>query len=189
MRTPPRFEHFATVAFEDPDTMEKALKSPDKDQLQKAMKEKLELIENNTTWTKTVQPPRETAVPWKVVFRCERDDKGNVYRFKARLVAKGLFRKEGIHYSETVAPFEVLLLLAIKFMSDRLHVYHADISTTFLNGDVYGKPYESRDNNDYNLKKSLYILKQFPRLRYEKLKSCSKDLDSSSKNYANATSR
>lgn len=91
----------------------------------------------------------------------------NQCRFKARLLSRRFFQKRGIHYSETFAlavPFEVLLLLVGKFVSEGWHVHQAGISTTFLYGGVDGELYMSWENVVYRLKKRLYGLKQSPRL-------------------------
>lgn len=82
--------------------------------------------------------------------------------------------KEDINYFETFAPavpFDVLLSLVGKFVSDGCHVHHADGPTAFLNGDINGELYASCDSAVYKLKKSLYELKKPPRLCHKILKN------------------
>lgn len=159
--------------MEDLAAMKEAMKSSEKEQGQKAIKKKRKSIKDNGAWTKTALSPGNTAIPCKTVFRRKLDDKSNLCRLKARLVAKFFFQKEGINYLETFAPvflFEVLLLLAEKFVSEAWHVHHADITTAYLYVFINEELYMSWDNVFYKLKKCLYGWKQSPRLWYERLK-------------------
>jgi hypothetical protein len=106
---------------------------------------------------------------------------GQVTRNKARLVCKGYAQIEGIDFEETfslVARMEAIRLLLAYACSKNVKVYHMDIKSTFLNGEleeeVYIKQLEGfqlSENTDYvcKLKKALYGLKQAPRAWYSRL--------------------
>jgi hypothetical protein len=64
---------------------------------------------------------------------------GQVTRNKARLVCKGYAQIEGIDFEETFSPIaimeEIYLFLAFA-CSKNVKVYHMDIKSSFLNGEL-----------------------------------------------------
>ena len=64
---------------------------------------------------------------------------GSINKFKARLVVKGYAQVCGVDYSETFAPVAwldtVRLLLALAAQRS-WKVYHLDVKSAFLNGDL-----------------------------------------------------
>ena len=89
---------------------------------------------------------------------------------------QGLLAKYGVDYEETFAPvakftsIRILLSLAAKYS---LTVHQMDVKTAFLNGLLYEDIYmsqpdgfvdEAHPNLVCNLKRSLYGLKQSPRM-------------------------
>jgi hypothetical protein len=62
-----------------------------------------------------------------------------VVRNKARLVAKGYSQVEGLDFGETFAPVARLeaiqLLLAYSSLND-IKLYHMDVKSVFLNGEI-----------------------------------------------------
>nr|GFC53855.1 retrovirus-related Pol polyprotein from transposon TNT 1-94 [Tanacetum cinerariifolium] len=104
---------------------------------------------------------------------------------KARLVARGYRQNEGIDFEESFAL--VVKLEAIRiFLTFSAHkdmvVYHMDVKTAFLNGNLWKEVYVSQPdgqpdgfvdpdnpNHVYKLKKALYGLKQAPRAWYDML--------------------
>ena len=97
-------------------------------------------------------------------------------RYKARLVAKGFSQKYGIDYDETFAPvakftsIRIILTLAAKH---KLMLHQMDVKTAFLNGvldeDICmqkpdGYVDQAHPDNVCKLKRSLYGVKQAPRL-------------------------
>lgn len=86
--TPQSFEDFAKVDIVDHVAMEEAMKSSDKEQLQKAIKEELKSLEDNGARTKTELPPGKISIPCKKVFKKARRQ-GNFCNLKVRMVARG----------------------------------------------------------------------------------------------------
>ena len=105
---------------------------------------------------------------------------GSVERYKARLVAKGYSQVEGIDYGEIFSP--VAKLTSIRFLlslaaSYDLEIEQMDVKTAFLHGDLEEEIYMSQPEHYIvkgkeslicRLKKSLYGLKQSPRMWYLK---------------------
>jgi hypothetical protein len=117
----------------------------------------------------------------KWVFRNKLNEDGQVTRNKARLLYKGYAQIEGINFEETFAPAarmeEIWLLLAYA-CSKNVKVYHMDVKSTFLNGELEEEVYIEKlegfqlsENTYYvcKLKKSLYGLKQAPRAWYSRM--------------------
>lgn len=75
--------------------MAEDLRSSEKEQWKKAMKEEWASIEENATWGKAALPPGKTAIPCKPVLKRMFDDKGNVCCFNAHLMTKG-FSQESV---------------------------------------------------------------------------------------------
>ncbi|GMI70307.1 hypothetical protein HRI_000700000 [Hibiscus trionum] len=141
-----------------------------------AMKEELQAMENNKTWSVVSLPQGKTAIDCKWVFRIKRKADGTVDRYKARLVAKGFTQIEGIDFTDTFSPvaklttFKVVLSLAA---SQNWHLLQLDVNNAFLNGildeEVYMKIPPGYDtsaegsNLACRLHKSIYGLRQASR--------------------------
>ena len=67
----------------------------------KAMEEKIEQTEKNTTWTLVQRPADKNVIGTKWVFRNKLDENGEITRNKAKLVCKGYAQEVGIDYGET----------------------------------------------------------------------------------------
>lgn len=104
---------------------------------------------------------------------------GSVARYKARLVARGFSHIPGLDYTETFSPVlrmsSLRLLLALVASFD-LELYHLDVQTAFLHGELpkelyMQQPphYESPTQPRYvcRLHRSIYGLKQSPRLWFQ----------------------
>ena len=105
---------------------------------------------------------------------------GKVEKYKARLVAKIYSQVEGTNFGKIF--YHVSKLTSIRFplslaATFDLEVEKMDVKTTFLHGDldeeIYMKQPEGftvkgKKELVYNLKKSLYGLKQSPRMWYQK---------------------
>ena len=150
----------------------------------------LRLNSHHTALTKhgiidpTQLPPANThLVDSKWVFKVKRNADSTIKKFKARLVARGFTQREGIDFNETYAPvvkfntLRVLLALAAKL---DLHVHQMDVITAFLNGDldveIWMRLPEGTGAQTVKLRRSLYGLKQSPRLWNKVLDSFLRDL-------------
>ena len=117
----------------------------------------------------------------------KRNEKNEIVRNKARLVAQGFSQRHGIDYEETYSPvidattFRYLIYLAI---SEGLDMRVMNVVTNYLYGstdtNVYMKIPEgfkllelmnSKSQSMYSIKlqRSLYELKQFGRMWYNRL--------------------
>lgn len=164
---------------DEPKTYKEALTCSNKEKWEIAMKEEVNAILKNETWTlvdSSDLPEGKKPIGCKWVYKIKRNVGGEAVRFKARLVAQGFSQKYGTDYNEVFAPvarqttFRTLLSVAAK---RNLFVKHFDAKTAFLNGDlqeqIYMKLPPGFENTLGNtkvcmLKKSLYGLKQSARV-------------------------
>ena len=98
-----------------------------------------------------------------------------------KLVAKGYSQEEGIEYDETYAPvahLEAIRMFLTYAAHSNFRVYHMDVKSAFLNGELEEEVYVEQplgfENADhmtfvYLLFKALYGLKQAPRTWYDTL--------------------
>jgi hypothetical protein len=139
-----------------------------------AVKEELEALQKNGTWTLVPLPRGKKTVGCKWVFSIKHKADGSIDRYKARLVAKGYTQTYGI-YQETFSPvakltsIRVLLSLAAN-LDWPLHQF--DVKNAFLHGDLEEEVYmdlppgytaTSGDEVVCKLQRALYGLKQSPR--------------------------
>ena len=116
----------------------------------------------------------------KWAFKKKLNAIGKVEKYKARLEAKGYSQVEGIDFGDTFSPIAKLtsirFLLSLTTTFD-LEVEQMDVKTTLLHWnldeEIYMKQPEGfivKGNKELacNLKKSLYGLKQYPRMWYQK---------------------
>ena len=146
-----------------------------------AMQEEMASIHKNHTWDLVELPSGKSIVSnkWVYTIKCKAD--GTPQRYKARLVARGYEQQHGIDYEETFAPvvkwgtIRTLVALAA-FQGWKL--FHMDVITAFLNGDLEGEVYISQPQGFVlpgqehlvcRLRKALYGLKQAPRAWYAKI--------------------
>lgn len=96
-------------------------------------------------------------------------------KYKARLVAKGYVQQYRVDFDEVFAPvarLETIILLVSIAVTYGWEVYHLDVKTAFLHGElnevVYvnqpeGFEVKGSEMKVYKLHKALYGLKQAPR--------------------------
>ena len=160
-----------------------ALSGSDSIKWRKAMEEEMKALLKNGTWT-LVEPPKDRQIIGsKWVLRIKRDSNGNPIRFKARVVARGFSQVPGLDFQDTFSPtlkicgFRMLVALAAQH---DLELHHLDVQTAFLHGDLDEELYlqqpqffedPSHPTHVCRLRKSIYGLKQSPRIWYHKLHS------------------
>ena len=102
------------------------------DDLYNVMKEEIEQIEKNKTWTLVQRPADKNVIGTKWVFRNKLDENGEITRNKARLVCKGYAQEEGLDYGETFSPVArmegVMTLLAYAAYKG-FKVYQIDVKS------------------------------------------------------------
>jgi hypothetical protein len=139
-----------------------------------AMKEEMEALLKNGTWTLVPLPKGKKTVGCRWVFSIKHKVDGSIDRYKAMLVAKGYTQTYGVDYQETFSPIaklntvRVLLSLAAN-LDWQLHQF--DVKNAFLHGDLEEKVYMDVPpgytvNDDTTvvckLQRALYGLKQSP---------------------------
>jgi hypothetical protein len=165
---------------DEPRTVKEAINMPDSNSWLLAMKDEMKSLEKNETWDLVPLPQGRKPVGCKWVFKKKYRPDGSIDKYKARLVAKGYSQKEGIDYGEIFSP--VAKLTSIRFLlslaaANDFEIEQMDVTTAFLHGDLEEEIYMSQP--DYfaekgkehlvcKLKKSLYGLKQSPRMWYQK---------------------
>ena len=90
--------------------VQEALSEP---QWTQAIKEEVETLLNNNTWTIVPLPEGKKAVGWKWVFSIKHKADGTVERYKARLVSKGYTQTYGVGYQETLSPVAKLSIVRV----------------------------------------------------------------------------
>ena len=164
--------HLSLVSTIEPSNFEEA--SNDEHWI-KAMEEELDEIEKNETWELVPKLKDKNVIGTKWVFRNKLNEDEQVTRNKARLVCKVYAQVEGVYFEETLAHVsrmeEIRMILAYA-CSNRIGVYHMDVKSTFLNGELeeefcieQTEGFLLLEREDYvcRLKKAMYGLKQAPR--------------------------
>jgi len=180
--SPPDFRsNFAlSITDDDPRTVREAVNSEDSKLWENAMVEEMDALDKNEAWDIVELPAGRKVVGSKWLFKKKFNAEGKVEKYKARLVAKGYSQVEGIDFGEIFSPVAKLtsirFLLSIAAAFD-LEVEQMDVKTTFLHGDLEEEIYMKQPEGFVvkgkkelvcKLKKSLYGLKQSPRMWYQK---------------------
>jgi Reverse transcriptase (RNA-dependent DNA polymerase) len=174
------FVSYHVLSDSDPTTFLQANKSP---QWRSAMADEITALARNQTWTLVPPPFNQKVIGCKWVFKTKRNSDGSIERHKTRLVAKGFNQVCGIDFEETYSPIvrpttiRVTLSLALNL---NWTLRQLDVSNAFLNGDLNEQVFMQQPqgftdptNPDFVclLHKSLYGLRQAPRVWFEKLSS------------------
>lgn len=166
-----------SLNLEIPKTYQEMKSSVNRVKWEQAVRDEINSLEINETWTLVQKPEKKNIIECKWVFAIKHDEHGNPIKYKARLVAKGFSQKFMHDYDETFAPvarigsFRFLLAFANQF---KLLIHHMDVKTAFLNGilkeEIYMKVPEGitgKENHVCKLNKAIYGLKQAARCWYE----------------------
>lgn len=187
---PVNMEDFVVYsACEDPETIEEAMNSEEKDDWMKAIASEYESLKKNNTWTLVDKPEDRKLLDTKWVFKKKYGTDGNINRFKARLVVKGCSQVAGRDYKETYAPvirytsLRYIFALAARY---DMEIHHLDVTTAYLQGDLDDEIYikqpkmfnsGAESNKVLKLKKAVYGLKQSGRVWNIKLTKTLKNLN------------
>ncbi|CAM8879912.1 unnamed protein product [Rhodiola kirilowii] len=145
------------------------------------MEDEMESLKKNKTWELVDKPPKARLVGRKWIFtRKEGIPRVEHPRLKAKLVARGFTQKEGIDFNEIFSPVvkhrSIRIMLSLVAYFD-YELEQLDVKTAFLHGNldetIYMRQPEGFCIGDPEkkvclLKRSLYGIKQSPRLWYRR---------------------
>ena len=127
-------------------------------------------------WSLVKRVDNYTVIQPKWIFKKKLGSDGSDPIFKARLVVKGYTQSYGIDYDDTFAPvvrFKSLRTLFLLAVQHDLELHQLDVTCAFLNRNLnetidlaQPKAFTAPSKEDYvlHLMKSLYGLKQSPRV-------------------------
>lgn len=174
------------VSTSDDPSISEAMSSPESKYWQGALKEEFRTLKQANTW-KSDPIAKGRVLPSGVILKLKRDEKGLPARFKARLVARGNLQDVGqSSYTNRYAPVacfdlvRILLALSAGFKWARCHV---DVKGAFLYAQLPEKHdiwmrlpkidgISEADGSVVKLIKSIYGLREAPKLWYKTLASC-----------------
>ncbi|XP_074373550.1 uncharacterized protein LOC141713884 [Apium graveolens] len=175
----------AITAGEEPISFSEANKSS---KWRTTIKEEIDALEKNGTWTLEDLPPGKTALGYKWVYKIKYKEDGSIERYKGRLVVFGNRQKECIDFGETFAPVAkmvtVRMFLAVA-AAKNWELHQMDVHNAFLHGDLDEEVYMKLPpgfnslfpGKVFRLRKSLYGLRQTPRQWFAKLSATLKFFD------------
>ena len=157
-----------------PTTYTEAISSINRREWLIAIKEQLDSLIANNTWTEVDKPKGINLVTPKWVFKIKRLPNGQIDKYKARLVARGFTQQYGIDYLETFSPVVRLESLRIIFAivaAKRLVLHQMDVVSAYLIGELEDEVYleapegiDITDNRCLKLNKGIPGLKQSGRV-------------------------
>lgn len=169
----------ATTDKLEPVTYEEATSCKEKKKWKEAIEKELNSLNKMETWKVVKKEKHMNIIKSKWVFRIKRGE-NEQQKYKARLVAIGYYQRKGIDFLESYSPVMKLsslrIILAIANIMD-LELRQLDVETAYLHGDLKEEVYMeipkgcdlNKENYCYQLKKSLYGLKQSGRVWNMKL--------------------
>ena len=125
----------------------------------------------NRTWDLCSLPSGQPVIGIKWIFK-KKAATDESTRYKARLVAQGFSHVKGVNYDETYSPvvrFTSLRLLFSNAARRQLDIFHLDVETAFLHGDMIETDYlqqplgfvaKGHEQEVRRLRKAIYGLKQ-----------------------------
>lgn len=156
-----------------PQNYQDAIRSTNSQQWITAMNDEIQSLQENDTFKITQLPPGKKAVGGKWVYTLKSGTDGSD-KYKARFVAKGYSQKQGDDYEETFSPTADMTTFRVvmqKAAQGDLILDLMDVKTAYLHAPIdhkvyleqpegYEKKSKSGEKLVYNLRKSLYGLKQ-----------------------------
>nr|GFA54282.1 copia protein [Tanacetum cinerariifolium] len=145
------------------------------------MQDEIHEFDRIQVWELVPQLDCVMIIALKWLYKLKLDKYGDVLKNKARLVAKGYRQEEGIDFEESfasVSRIEAIRIFIANAASRNMTIYHMDVKTAFLNGELKEEVYVSQPEgfvdpdhptHVYRLKKALYGLKKAPRAWYDTL--------------------
>lgn len=170
---PPSVDYCYRVMCNAPQTFKEAMISPKSEIWATAMKEEMDSLRENDTFTLTTLPEGKNAVGGRWVYAVK-NNSDETETYKARYVAKGYSQVAGIDYKETFSPTanmtSVRCLMQLAAQYD-LELHQMDVKTAYLHAPIDCEVYmeqpegfEVRSDTGEQLvcklNKSLYGLKQ-----------------------------
>ena len=168
-----------------PQTYQDAIASSKARQWTNAMREEMQSLEENETFSLTQLPPGKQTVGGRWVYALKTEIDGSD-KYKARFVAKGYSQKPGTDYEETFSPTADMTSVRVvmqKAVQDNLVLHQMDVKTAYLHAPIdrdiymeqpegYEKKSETGEKLVCKLQKSLYGLKQSGRNWNAMLHTC-----------------
>ena len=168
-----------------PQTYQDAIASSKARQWTNAMREEMQSLEENETFSLTQLPPGKQTVGGRWVFALKTEIDGSD-KYKARFVAKGYSQKPGTDYEETFSPTADMSSVRVvmqKAVQDNLVLHQMDVKTAYLHAPIdreiymeqpegYEKKSKTGEKLVCKLQKSLYGLKQSGRNWNAMLHTC-----------------
>eukprot|EP00253_Pinus_taeda_P001900 PITA_01900 len=161
-------------------TVKEVVDSEDGKLWKEAMVDEMASLHKNEGWDLVEFLAGRKPIGRKWVFKKKKNAKGKVEKYKAWLVEKGYSQVLGIDFGDIFSPVakvtSIRLLLSVATAFD-FEVEQMDVKTTFLHGDLEDEIYmkqlkgfavNGKKEMVCKLKKSLYGLKQSPRMWYKK---------------------
>ena len=109
-----------------------------------AVNSEIQSIVSNEIWELVDLPLGCSTIGCKWIFKKKQDTDGTINKYKARLVAKDFTQKEGIDYFDIYSPISSITIIRVLIALASIYdftIYHMDIKTTFLDGDLQEEIY------------------------------------------------
>ena len=142
------------------------------------MIDEIKAVIQNKTWELAELSSDKKAIPLKWIFKVKRDAKDIFEKYKARIIIRGFSQIARLDFNEIFVSIirieSIRIILALAAVND-LHILHVDCKNAFLHNksdvELYITQPEEFFDREFpdkvlHLNKSLYELKQAPRIWY-----------------------
>ncbi|GJZ33930.1 retrovirus-related pol polyprotein from transposon TNT 1-94, partial [Tanacetum coccineum] len=112
-----------------------------------AMQEEIHEFDRLQVWELVLKPDCVMVITLKWIYKVKLNEYGDVLKNKAQLVAKGYRQEEGIDVDESFAPvarIEAIRIFIANATNKNMIIYHMDVKTAFLNGELKEEVYASQ---------------------------------------------